>query len=375
MVFLSGPRRCGKSTLVRRIVEQRGGEYLSWDDPAARRRILRRELDLHSPLWAFDELHKFRRWREFLKGLYDSYGSDHEILVSGSARLDLYGRGGDSLQGRYFPHRLHPLTVSEISGKPVVPIDEIPELPNSPGSIADLETMLRLGNFPEPLLSGSEKEANRWRLSYGARLVEEDVRTLEQVREIERIELLFDRLGAVAGSCLSINGLREDLEVAFETVRNWLNILEKLCAIFRLSPFGPPRLKAVKKEQKLYFWDGARAESEGARFENLVAIHLMRLAHWCQDVEGEKVDVRFFRTRMGHEVDFLLLRHGRPWMAIEAKLSEQPLSQGLRYALERIDIPWAFQVSLRPGREVRLPDVGKSRVRTVSAARFLANLP
>jgi len=375
MVFLSGPRQCGKTTVVRRIVADRGGEYLSWDDPAARRRLQRTELNPDSPLWAFDELHKFRRWRNYLKGLFDLHGTAHEILVTGSARLDLYGRGGDSLQGRYYPHRLHPFTASEIGNRPLVPVDQIPALPNSPGAVADLETMLVLGGFPEPFLAGSEKEGRRWRLAYGARLVEEEVRVLEQVKEIERVEFLFDRLDSVAGSCLSINSLREDLEVAFETVRKWLAILEKLCAIFRISPFGPPRIKAVKKEQKLYFWDWARAESEGARFENLLAMHLLRLVHWCQDVEGEKAELQYFRTRMGHELDFLILRRGRPWMAVEAKLSDEPLAPGLRYALERIAIPWAFQVSLRPGREKRFPDIGKTCVRAVSAARFLANLP
>ncbi len=375
MVLLSGPRQCGKTTLVQQLTAEHEGVYLNWDDPADRRRIQHGALDLDVPMWAFDELHKFRRWRNFLKGLYDRYHRGHRILVTGSARLELYGRGGDSLQGRYFGHRLHPLTASEVARRPVVALDELPNLPVDPVSRDLIESLLALGGFPEPFLSGSAKQAARWRLGYADRLVQEEVRDLERIRELDRVELLYDRLGAVAGGILSINGLREDLEVAFETVRNWVAVLERLDAIFRVAPFGPPRIKSVKKEQKLYFWDWPRAESEGARFENLVALHLLRLVHWAHDVEGEKLELRYFRTRMGHEVDFVLLRRGKPWIAIEAKLAEGPLDANMRYLLERVAIPHAFQVHARGGRERRVEDVGKSRIRHVSAARLLANLP
>lgn len=162
--------------------------------------------------------------------------------------------------------------------------------------------------------------AARWRLAYGARLVEEEVASLEQVRELERIELLFDRLGDVAGGILSMNSLREDLEVAFETVRNWIAIFERLDAVFRLPPYGGPRIKAVKKEQKLYFWDWARCASESARFENMLALHLLRAVHWAADIEGEKLQLRYFRHRAGQEVDFVVLRGRRPWLAIKHAL-------------------------------------------------------
>lgn len=375
MVLLSGPRQCGKTTVVRALAKERRGLYLNWDDPADRRLIQTTGFDLDAPMWAFDELHKFRRWRNFLKGLYDTHHDDHEILVTGSARLELYGRGGDSLQGRYFAHHLHPFTASEIARRALVPLDELPALPREPVSNDVLDALLAFGGFPEPFLGASAKEAARWRLGYAARLVQEDVRDLERIREIERVELLYERLGAVAGSVLSINSLREDLEVAFETVRSWIAVLEKLDAVFRIPPYGPPRIKSVKKEQKLYFWDSARAESEAARFENLIALHLLRLVHWARDVDGEKLELRYFRTRMGHEVDFVLLRSGKPWLAIEAKLAEQPFDGGLRYLLERVAIPFAFQVHLRGGRERRVEDIGTSRIRHVSAARLLANLP
>lgn len=375
MVLLSGPRQCGKTTLVRRLVKERQGQYLSWDAPADRRVIQNGALDFDAPMWAFDELHKFRRWRGFLKGLYDAHHEDHSMVVTGSARLDLYSRGGDSLQGRYFGHHLHPFTASEVGKKALPRFDDLFQLPREAVDAAIIDDLLRYGGFPEPFLAADTREAARWRLGYAERLVREDVRDLEHIRELERVELLYDRLGAVAGSVLSINSLREDLEVAFDTVKKWLSVLEKLDAIFRIAPFGPPRLKAVKKEQKLYFWDWTRAESEGARFENLVAMHLLRFTHWLRDVEGEKVELRYFRTRLGHEVDFIVLRAGKPWFAVEAKLAEQPLDGGLKYLLERVAVPFAFQVFLRGDRERREADVGTARVRHVSAARLLANLP
>lgn len=141
-------------------------------------------------------------------------------------------------------------------------------------------------------------------------------------------------------------------------MRNWLRVLERFYAIFRLSPFGPAKLKAVKKEQKLYFWDWAKCTTEGARFENLIAMHLLRWVHWLEDVEGEKLDLRYFKSREGHEVDFLLLRKNKPWIAIEAKLSESNLAPSLSYFLERVKTPYAFQVSLKNGHERRWVSAG-----------------
>jgi hypothetical protein len=376
MVLLSGPRQCGKTTLASGLVAEGDGAYYNWDAAPDRLTIQKRALDFERPLWVFDELHKFRRWRAFLKDLSDSYRRSKRILVTGSARLDLYGRGGDSLQGRYFGHRLHPITWSELHGFAFTQTQAIPELPNKPGG-GDLDAYLRHGGFPEPLLAGSDRTAARWRLSYGERLVREEVRSLEQVRELERLELLYDRLGDVAGGVLSVESLREDLEVAFETARSWLAILERLDAVFRVTPFGPPRIKSVKKQPKLYFWDWPRCNVEGARFENMIALHLLRTVHWAEDVEGEKLQLRYFRHREGRdarEVDFVLLRRGRPWLALEAKLSESELAPGLRYLVERVRVPHAFQVVLT-GRERRLEDIGSTQVRVVSAQRLLSNLP
>ncbi|MDX2053892.1 MAG: AAA family ATPase [Polyangiaceae bacterium] len=373
MVILSGPRQCGKTTLARERVRSLGGAYYSWDKHADRLTIQNRDLDHGAKLWAFDELHKYRKWRALLKELADTEGQ-RPILVTGSAKLELYGRGGDSLQGRYFPHHLHPLTYGEVYGVPFAELDQLALLPNAPPDV-DMLPLLELGGFPEPLLSGSARSAARWRLAYAERVVREEVTSLEQVRDIDRMELLYDRLADLAGGVLSINALREDLEVAFDTVQSWVGILERLDTIFRISPFGPPRIKSIKKEQKVYHWDWARCTTPGARLENMVALHLLRAVDWAKDIEGKKLQLRYFRTRTGHEVDFILLRGNKPWIAIEVKTSENDLSPSLRYFSERLKPTLALQVVLNGARERRLENIGATEVRVASVARLLANLP
>lgn len=377
MVFISGPRQCGKTTLANSLLKRMRGHYYNWDIPGDRKLILNDRYDLDADLWVLDEIHKFRRWRNHLKGLFDEHHGDHSILVTGSARLDLYGRGGDSLQGRYFHHHLYPFTLSEVLGTEFPGLDAWVNLPveTTKGAQSTLVHLLKFSGFPDPFLSGSETQARRWRLLYGQRLIEEDLRSLESVVELDRLELLLDRLDDVAGSVVSINSLREDLEVSFDSVKKWLIIFERLFACFRISPYGPARIKAVKKEQKLYLWDWSKPTHEGARFENLIALHLLRLVDWARDVLGEKIELRYFRHRDGTEVDFILLRKRIPWVAIEVKLQGQELAPGLRYYLERVPTPHAFQVFLKDGREGAIAKVGDTIVRSVSAARLLAQLP
>jgi len=378
MVLLAGPRQCGKTTLANQLIERIGGEYYSWDVDEHRRLIRNSMLSEGAKLWVLDELHKNRHWRNWLKGQFDLHHKEHQILVTGSARLDLYSRGGDSLQGRYFLCRLHPFTFGEFSGFATLEdLDLIPKLPYDPpqGARAVLQDMMQLGSFPEPLLSGSQQEADRWRLAYSSRVIQEEVRSLEQIRDLDKMQMLFERLPATVSSVLSLNSLREDLEVAFETVRNWIAVFERMYFCFRIAPFGPPRLKAVKKEQKLYLWDWCYAQEPSQRFENLIALHLLRLQHWCEDIHGQSTELRYFRTTLGHEVDFVLLRNRKPWIVVEAKLSEQPLDRNLKYFLERVKVPYAFQVHLHGTKDYRVEDINGCQVRILPAEKLLANLP
>ena len=352
MVFVAGPRQVGKTTLAQSLPGARAG-YLNWDIPADRTCILKGELP-PGTLWVLDEIHKYRRWRNYLKGIYDGRARGQRILVTGSGRLDLYRFGGDSLQGRYHLLRLHPLSVAELG---LARAD-------------DLQSLLVLGGFPEPWFSASETFARRWSREYGARLVREEVASLERIVDLGTLELMVGRLPALVGSPLSINALREDLQVAHKTVASWLSALERLYAIFRLAPFGAPRIRAVRKEQKHYHFDWAAVPDEAARFECLVAVHLLKWVHFQQDTAGRDVDLRYFRDTDGREVDFVVTEQNRPLWMIECKLGDTDVDRGIRYLHARFPGAQAWQISARGVKHYQTPD----GIRVAPAMEFLRTL-
>ena len=254
------------------------------------------------------------------------------ILVTGSARLDFYRYGGDSLQGRYHLLRLHPLSVAELGVA-------------SPGGLKDL---LVLGGFPEPFFGGSETQARRWSREYRQRLVREDVTSLERVQDLGSLETLMLRLPDLVGSPLSLNALREDIQVSHRTVAGWMAMLERLYATFRLPPFGAPRIRAVKKEQKHYHFDWTLVPGDAQRFENLVASHLLKWVHFREDSEGRDLELQVFprprRPRGG-------LRRGRGapaddcWSSASGPTAE--VDRSLRYLKQRFPDADAWQVSRR----------------------------
>lgn len=353
MVLLSGPRQSGKTTLAHALIAGSARtaslRYMNWDDDESRTRILQGAFP-HKGLIVFDELHKYSRWRNLVKGLYDRHRASLRILVTGSARLDLYRRGGDSMQGRYHHLRLHPFSLKEAAC-----------------SVADL---MAFGPFPEPLLKGSQMAARRWSRQYRSLLVREDVASLERVTEMGALESLSVRLPALVGSPLSLNGLREDLQVAHKTVERWLDIFERLMFIFRLDPFGPPRIKALKKSRKHYLFDWTSIENEGARFENLIAFHLLKECHFLEDTTGRDVELRFFRDLEGREVDFVQLENGQAMRLVECKLSDSSISPSLLYLHRKFPEATALQVVARKG----VDRTGKEGIRLVSADIWLAEL-
>ena len=357
MVFVSGPRQVGKTTLARSLPGAEEG-YLSWDIPAHRERILRGELPV-SDLWAFDEIHNYSRWRGFLKGIYDATAGGtgpvrQRILVTGSGRLELFGAGGDSLQGRYHLLRLHPLSVAEAG------ID----------GAEGLSALLQLGGFPEPFFGGSETQARRWSREYRARLLDEDVRSLAQIRDVGRLEEMMLRLPDLVGSPLSVNALRENLQVAHKTAAAWLDALERLFAIFRLLPFGEPRIRAVKHERKHYHFDWSLVRNPGARFENMVACHLLKWVHYRQDVEGVDLELRFFRDVDRREVDFVVTQDRQPTLFVECKRGDRDIDRPLRYLKTRFPDAEAIQISLTGERDYRTPE----GIRAMPALSFLRQL-
>ena len=329
MVFVAGPRQVGKTTLALTLPGAADG-YLNWDVAEHRERILARELPV-AKLWVLDEIHKYRTWRNWLKGLWDGRRAGQRILVTGSARLDFYRYAGDSLQGRYHLLRLHPLSCREL------------DVATADG----LEALFALGGFPEPFFSGSQTEARRWSREYRNLLLREEVRSLERVHDISNLELLMLRLQELVGSLLSINALREDLQVSHKTLASWLAILERLFAIFRVSPFGTPKVRAIKKAQKHYHWDWSVVANDAARFENLVGSHLLKWVHWQQDTQGRALELRYFRDTDGREVVFVVVDGRRPLLLVECKLGDDRLDPSLRYLHERFTGADAWQVSLR----------------------------
>jgi predicted AAA+ superfamily ATPase len=338
MVFVAGPRQVGKTTLALSLPGASAG-YLSWDVAEHRERILKRELP-DFRLWIFDEIHKYRSWRNLLKGLYDARRPGQRILVTGSARLDFYRFGGDSLQGRYHMLHLHPFSAKELAIR----------------TSAGLGDLLKLGGFPEPFLSGSEIEARRWSREYRNRLVREEVAGLERIQDLGNLELLVLRLPELVGSPLSVNALREDLQLSHKTVDGWLKVLERLYAIFRLSPFGAPRIRAVKKEQKHYHFDWSLVPSDGARFENLVASHLLKWVHFEQDARGLDLDLRYFRDTDGREVDFVVTDRRRPRLLVECKWGDADVDRSLRYLKARFPEVDAWQVSATGRKDYLTPE-------------------
>lgn len=333
MVFIGGPRQVGKTTLALQMAGSKLGPkfpgYLSWDNLEARSQLLKGKLPSGQSLIIFDEIHKYRQWRSLLKGLYDVNKDELKFVVTGSARLDHFKKGGDSLFGRYHYYRLHPLTLNELS-----------KSPNS----SDLELLLELSGFPEPFLSGSSRDYKRWHLERVDRVVYTDINDLENIRDVASLQILVEALGSRVGSPLSIENLRSDLGVSHATTARWLDILETVYMVFRISPYGAPKIRAVKKEQKLYFWDWVQAEDKGARFENLVASHLLKFCHFVQDTEGEKMELRFLRDRDGREVDFVVLQNKKPIFAVECKSGDRELSKHIAYFKNRTPIPEFYQV-------------------------------
>jgi len=334
MVFLGGPRQVGKTTFAQSLISNyHDGHpaYLNWDSSEDRKKILTQEWPANQKLIIFDELHKFKKWRNLIKGYYDKLKSTHQFLVTGSARLDYYRKGGDSLLGRYHYFRLHPLSLNEIQ-------ETYKE--------KSLELLLGFGGFPEPFLKHDQIHLKKWHRQRRERIIYSDIRDLENLKEISMMELLVEALPDRVGAPLSKKNLAQDLEVDFKTIERWLTILENVYYCYRISPYGAPKIKAVKKEQKLYLWDWSELTDPGARWENFVAGQLLKYCHYHEDLYGDKMELRFLRDITGREVDFVVIRDKKPLFAVECKTGEKKASPNLKYFADRTTIPKFYQVHL-----------------------------
>ena len=332
MVFLGGPRQVGKTTLAQTLIPQfydGHPAYFNWDNPEHRAQIRIKGWPIHQKFIILDEIHKLKQWRNLVKGIYDTQKNTHQFMVTGSARLDHFRKGGDSLLGRYHYYRLHPYSLPELGV-----------------SRAHTLRLLQYGGFPEPLAAQDERGLRRWHLSRLQRLIRTDVRDLENIQDLDKMELLAETLSSRVGAPLSYRNLAQDLELDPKTCRKWVDILDAMYFCFRLSPFGAPKIKAVKKEQKLYLWDWSQIEDPGARFENMVASHLLKFCHYHEDVNGYRMELRYLRDTEKREVDFVVLKQNKPLFAVECKLSSKAVGEQIHYFKRRTTIPKFYQVHL-----------------------------
>ena len=323
-VILGGPRQVGKTTLAKSLSSHWPDlQYLNWDAEEDRRIVLKQEWDRTAGLVVLDEIHKHKGWKSRLKGIYDTEGVRPRILVTGSARLDLYRKGGDSLAGRYFHHRLYPFSVRELQGRA------------APKKI--LDQLMLLGGFPEPFLSQSEESAARWRKQHLERIIREDVQDLEPVREISSLILLVDLLRERVGSRISFASLAQDIQVSPHTVKHWVATLEHMYVLFVVTPYSRNLARAILKEPKIYFYDtGAVRGDAGAKLENAVAVCLRKWLHYMEDTKGWDTRLHYLRDKEKREVDFLILKDRKVDQLIEVKHGDANLSPALRYYHQRL---------------------------------------
>ena len=324
MVILTGPRQVGKTWLAKALMpEFKRPQYLNYDYFDDARIINAHSWAIDADMLILDEIHKMSGWKMFIKGVYDTRPENQAILITGSSRLDTFRQSGESLAGRYFHFRLNPLSVKELQG-----------------SLAPFEALTllnRLGGFPEPFLSGEESGASRWRNQYYTDLIREDIVEFSRVQEIRSMRLLLELLRERVGSPISYTSLAGDLQIAPNTVRRYIDILENLCIIFSIRPFHANVARAVLREPKIYFYDsGFIKADEGVRLENTCAVCLLKHVQYLQDTAGEEIDLHYIRTKDGREIDFALSRRGKVEQLIEIKLSDDVPSSSLHFFLKRI---------------------------------------
>ena len=317
ILLLTGPRQCGKTTLSKMLNPD--FQYINYDLAEHRLLLKEKSWDRQKTLVIFDELHKMTHWKAWLKGIYDVEGLPPALLVTGSAKLNAFRKVGDSLAGRHFQFRLHPLDMKEALAFTDLNRDEC------------FDRLMNLGGFPEPFLKGTKRFYNRWKRSHTNLILREDLLTLSAVRDIQSIETLIELLRSRVGSPVSANSLARDLQKSPNTIQHWLKLLEDLYVVFKVSPFHKNIARALLKEPKYYFYDNAMVVgSQGIKLENLVACALLKETQRRQDVEGEDFDMHYIRNKDGQEIDFLITLDSRPRKLIEVKWKDANLSPNFK---------------------------------------------
>jgi predicted AAA+ superfamily ATPase len=353
MIFLTGPRQVGKTTLCQRL--EKDATYLNWDNQDDSLVILEgpskiaETADLHTlrkgkKLIIFDEIHKYSKWKAFLKGFFDSHNDVANIVVTGSSKLDLYKKGGDSLMGRYFLYRLHPFSMRETTGKKLGPsLIQAPSLIDN----TTFESLSIFGGFPEPFLKGNMRFYNRWKRLRLQQLFQEDVRDLTRIQEIQQLEVLSQMIIHQTGQLLSYSSLAKKVRVSVDTIRRWISSLNALYFSFTIQPWSKNIPRSLLKQPKLYLWDWSLVHDAGLRNENLVASHLKKAVDWWTDNGFGEFDLFFLRDKEKREVDFLVTHDHAPWFLVEVKSGKSNrINKHLEYFQHHIKADHAFQLSM-----------------------------
>lgn len=353
MILLAGPRQCGKTTFADMVSSNfTNNLYFNWDvvtdkrmlieDPFFFQNIVRK--DDSRPLVVLDEIHKYKDWKNYLKGVYDRFHAEFLFMITGSGRLDLYQKGGDSLAGRYYLFHMWPFTLAELnaSGTTFKCFRSDPTQLCTEGTVALESTWKRLADFsgfPEPYLAGKDRTYRRWSATYHRQLIREDIRDLSGIKHINEIEILFSLLPSKVASPLSIPSLSTDMRVAYNTVKSWLDILERFYLTFSISPWTAQISRAIHKERKVYLFDYASIEDAGAKFENMVAFELYRAVSNWNDMGWGDFGLHYIRTKEGREVDFLVSENGKPMFLVDAKYGDSKPSKNLIRFMSGLNVP------------------------------------
>lgn len=357
IVLLTGPRQSGKTTLSKML--SGSYDYLNFDNPEHRLGLMERSWDRSKKLIIFDELHKLKNWKSWLKGVYDTEGIPPGIIVTGSAKLDTYRKVGDSLAGRFFQFRLHPFDLKEI--KKMQGIDNLS---------AALDRLLEVGGFPEPYLEGNSRFYNRWKRSHLDIILRQDMIELENVQHLTAIETLIQLLRRGVGSPVSYNAFARDLQCSDKTVKRWLEILENMYVVFSVRPFHRNIARSILKAPKYYFYDTGQVPGDaGIKLENLTACALLKEIHFLEDCRGEQLRLHYLKTKNHREIDFLVARNDVPFALIEVKWADGSRSRNFSIFDKYFPEAKKIQIVKELGREKTYPDGVEIR----SAANWLAD--
>ncbi len=356
MLFLAGPRQVGKTT-TSMVAKQLtpNFHYFTWDDYDHRNAIINGQTKIaelsnlnllqnnEKSVIIFDEIHKFSDWKNFLKGFYDLYKDRAQIIVTGSSRLDIFKSGGDSLMGRYFLHRMHPLSINE-QLRTNIPNEEI----NQPKEISDDDffNLVNFGGFPKPFLQHNVKFYNKWQRLRQQQLFREDIRDLSKIHDITRLEILAELLKHQASKQTNYTELAKKIRVSVDTISRWIEILESFYFCFTIKPWTKNITRSLLKEPKIYLWDWSIIKDEGAKLENFVASHLLKAVHFWTDQGFGEYKLHYLRDLEKREVDFIVTKNDKPWFLVEVKKSNNHrINKNLAIFQRQTNAPHAFQIS------------------------------